>query len=121
MWIQIGDLEAAVSAFEMAQSLRPFDPYSVACTGISLVHLGLSLQARGEDDAGEGKLEQGLNELTSAVVVVSRTAAGDELAIPDPSTAMVPSLQEMMIPSYAYDPFFLRGEYPAYYRSPSHR
>lgn len=95
----------------MAQSLRLFDAYSVACLGISLVHWGLTLQAKGSAELGQEKVEQGIRELTSAVVVVSRhTTTGDELTMPSPDGTVYDELAAMTLSSQAYDPFFLRGE-----------
>jgi hypothetical protein len=95
----------------MAQSLRVFDPYSVSCYGISLVHHGLSLSSQGDDAAGEEKIKQGIAELTSAVVVVSRSSTtGEELSLPSPTGHVDEELVSLTLASYAYDPFFLRGE-----------
>ena len=95
----------------MAQSLRVFDPYSVSCYGISLVHHGLSLSAQGDDAGGQEKIQQGMAELTSAVVVVSRSSTtGEELSLPSPTGHVDEELVPLTLPSYAYDPFFLRGE-----------
>lgn len=109
-YVQLGDIETAVNDFEMAQSLRVFDPYAVSCYGISLVHHGLSLSAQGDPETGDEKIKQGIGELTSAVVVVSRNATtGEELSLPSPTGHVEEELVPLTLPSYAYDPFFLRG------------
>jgi hypothetical protein len=96
----------------MAQSLRPFDPYNVACLGIALVHQGLYFQGPGHDQEGDGKkkVDQGLSELTSAVMVVSRSRTGEDLAVPgEAGNETDPDVQKVTMPHHAYDPFFLRG------------
>ena len=110
--LQLGEIDLAVQDFEMAQSLRAYDPYSVACLGISLVHQGLVLLSQSTDeDAGRERTQQGLAELTSAVVGVSRSnSTGEELAMPAANGEVDIELQELILPSHAYDPFFLRGQ-----------
>lgn len=107
--LQIGQIEEAVKDFEMAQSLRVFDAYSVSCLGISLVHYGLMLSGQGDEIKGNEKTRQGLGELTSAVVVVSRNSSGDELTLPSPNGTIDDALVDMTMTPHAYDPFFLRG------------
>lgn len=105
----LGDIESAVADFEMAQSLRIFDAYSVSCVGISLVHMGLTLVSRGEEASGRERMRQGLGELSSAVAAVSRNDEGDELGLPSTNGPREDAVAGMTLASHAYDPFFLRG------------
>ena len=110
---QLGEIDLAVQDFEMAQSLRAYDPYSTACHGISLVHQGLVMQSKNSEQEAKERMKQGLSELTSAVSVVSRSSStGEELAMPELNGRVDVELQELTLPSYAYDPFFLRGRWP---------
>lgn len=108
----MGQVEAAMNDFETAQSLRLFDAYTVSCVGISLVYYGLHLIAEGNDTLGREKTRQGLGELTTAVVVVSRNSQGDELVVPDDQLdhSVEAERRGSYMGSDAYDPFFLRGK-----------
>lgn len=108
----MGQVEAAMNDFETAQSLRLFDAYTVSCVGISLVYYGLHLIAEGNDTLGREKTRQGLGELTTAVIVVSRNSNGDELIAPDDHSddRVEEDRTWRYMGSDAYDPFFLRGE-----------
>lgn len=114
----MGERAAAVSDFEMAQSLRYYEPYSVACLGLALVHQGLDLSAQDSDWEGKEKIKQGLAELNSAVAVVSRSPRGDELALPSIDGKVEKELEGLQMESTAYDPFFLRGAWSCKVVSP---
>lgn len=103
---QLGDISAALQAFQLAQSLRPFDPYTTACTGIAYVHMGLQLQSEGAASEANDRTSQGIAELTSAVgVVMAVTRGGSPEAISGAGCGKADSLSS----SRAYDAFFLRG------------
>jgi hypothetical protein len=106
----MGQIVDAMNDFEMAQSLRTCDPYIVSCLGISLVHYGLQLVSTGQEYEGREKTRQGFGELSTAILVVSRNSAGEELTLPSPNGTVDEAMRGMTLGSEAYDPFFLRGE-----------
>lgn len=79
-----------------------------------MVHQGLIWQSQGRDIDGRERIDAGLAELTSAVVVVSRSQTGQDLILPsrESTVTLDGALKDLTLPNYAYDPFFLRGESP---------